>query len=53
MFIDLKAEDFSDLDIKEALDIKREVRKALKEKHPNLSFEILLLWWLLVGPIEA
>jgi hypothetical protein len=40
-------------DIDEAVELKGVIEDALIPKVPAISFEMLLLWWLMVDPAEA
>ena len=40
-------------DIDEAVELKAIIETAIGPTHPDVSFEMLLLWWLTVDPAEA
>tara|TARA_A100001201_G_C3974199_1_gene166586 strand:+ start:101 stop:274 length:174 start_codon:yes stop_codon:yes gene_type:complete len=40
-------------DIDEAVEMKAIIEEAITPQHPNVSFEMLLLWWLSLNPAEA
>ena len=40
-------------DIDEAVALKAVIEDAMSPRHPGVSFEMLLLWWLTVDPAEA
>ena len=40
-------------DIDEAVELKAIIETAITSTHPDVSFEMLLLWWLTVDAAEA
>ena len=40
-------------DIDEAVELKAIIEDAVTPLHPNVCFEMLLMWWLTVEPAEA
>ena len=40
-------------DIDEAVEMKAVIEEAITPQHPNVCFEMLLMWWLSVEPADA
>ena len=45
--------DLTQEDIDEAVELKTIIEQAMEPSSPEISFEMLLLWWLTVEPAMA